>query len=142
MIINSFSQRRVVLAPRHHAARVKTPDLWTGPLSTRDGGSWEADGNDLTISGGEIEIRGPGIYEIDTEGAAASDELTTINGGVNGTEVVLKSTSNVRQIKIVPSVGNIKMSSLFWLNSIDDRARLICDASGDYCEAGGRSSNA
>ena len=142
MIVNSFTQRRIVLAPRRHAGLVKTPDLWTGPISTTDGGAWEASGNDLTLSGGEITILGPGLYEIDTEGAAASDELTTINGGVNGTEVVLKVVSDARQVKVVPATGNIKMSSLFWLNSIHDRARLICDASGDYCEAGGRSSNA
>jgi len=62
-------------------------------------GSWGAP-TALTIASGVITVTGPGFYEIDTEGAAASDALDTISGGSEGDVVILKSKADARNVVI------------------------------------------
>lgn len=59
----------------------------------------------LTINSGAITIT-RSRHLIDTEGAAVSDDLTTINGGVEGDIVFLQTVSNSRVV-LVKNTGNI-----------------------------------
>jgi len=135
---HNYSQRKVVRAPTVKPPGGGSPSLWLGPVSTVDGGMLGTE-KDVTIVGGAITVTRPGIYSVDTEGAAASDELTTINGGGNGYEIILKCASNARMIKIAPG-GNILTGSTFRLNHVADRWRGLKNSAGDYAEID-RSSN-
>lgn len=48
------------------------------------------------------------VHKIDTEGAAASDELTTINGGVDGDLLFLRSANANRIVYLKHNAGNIR----------------------------------
>lgn len=60
----------------------------------------------LTIAAGVITID-DSYHIVDTEGSAASDDLTTINGGENGDELFLKCASGARVVTIKHNTGNI-----------------------------------
>lgn len=65
-------------------------------------------GATLTISSGEITVTN-GYHQIDTEGAAASDTLATINdpGWPVPTALVLRTVSDSRDVTISNGTGNI-----------------------------------
>jgi len=89
----------------------------------------------LTISSGAVTITNEGgSYKIDTESAAASDTLDTINGTVSGQVVVLQSVSNARDIIISNGVGNIYTNNGLseTLNYASDRVSFISDGSNLY----------
>jgi hypothetical protein len=68
-------------------------------------------GGTLTISGGAVTVApvdGYGRYPIDTEAAANTDDLDTINGGVDGAIVYLLAVNVARIIKIT-TAGNISL---------------------------------
>lgn len=81
----------------------------------------------LTISGGEIDIT-QNYHTIDTEGAAASDDLVTINGGQQGDVLYLRIVSNARTVTIQTGDGNIFLSTgnNLTLSSINTVLALIC----------------
>jgi hypothetical protein len=60
----------------------------------------------LTISGGVITVTGSN-HLIDTESAAATDDLDTINGGSEGQILAIGSVSASRNIVIKHNTGNI-----------------------------------
>lgn len=64
-----------------------------------------------TISGGVITYKGTNMI-IDTEASAASDDLDTINGGVDGAVLFLKSANSSRDVVIKHGTGNIFASTL------------------------------
>lgn len=65
-------------------------------------------GANLTIASGAVTITSPfSKYLIDTEGAAATDDLDTINGGVQGRVLILSTVNSARNIVIKHNVGNI-----------------------------------
>lgn len=102
-------------------------------------GSWSSE-TSKTIASGAVALDGPGRYNIDTEGAAASDTLKTITGLSDGDEVILTPTSSGRTVHLKTG-GNLKLQTNFSMDHRDDTARLICDASGFVKESGGRSDN-
>jgi hypothetical protein len=59
-----------------------------------------------TIASGAITYAGSFMI-VDTQGAAASDDLDTINGGNNGEEITIMSTASARDIVLRHGVGNI-----------------------------------
>ena len=59
-----------------------------------------------TISSGAITIR-QGHVRVDTEGAAANDDLDTINGGESGEIIYLLSANAARNVRLRNGVGNI-----------------------------------
>lgn len=98
--------------------------------NTNSGGSLQTaiicspDLNQVTVNGffnipliGTIVISSDAItpngshYRIDTEGAAATDELRTINGGSVGDIIILHSSSVSRVITIKNGAGNIYCGS-------------------------------
>ncbi len=80
----------------------------------------------LTISGGVITATAT-FLQIDTEGAAASDDLDTINGGTEGDLVILKIANNTRAVVVKHGTGNIHLhgSADFTLDHRRDSLLLI-----------------
>lgn len=63
-------------------------------------------GADLTIASGVVTVT-HSRHRLDTEGAAASDTLDTINGGVDGQILIISQVANARDITIGHNTGNI-----------------------------------
>lgn len=80
--------------------------------------------NTATIATGAITFAAS-YMRVDTEGAAASDDLDTISGGSDGDILILRSTLNSRDVNIT-SAGNI-VCNLTVLNNVGDRITLIYD---------------
>jgi len=63
---------------------------------------------ELTILAGVITLtNNSSSYVIDTEGAASSDDLNTINGGQDGQVIFLRSANNARNVVLKHATGNI-----------------------------------
>jgi hypothetical protein len=63
-----------------------------------------------TIASGAIGVSNwTQVVVIETEGGAATDDLDTITGGVDGQMLVLRTTSNARDVIVKHNVGNIKL---------------------------------
>lgn len=103
-------------------------------------GSWGSISTKI-IASGAVALNGPGRYAIDTEGSAASDTLKTITGLVDGDEILLLPASPARSVKIADGIGNLRLQVDFTLNAAHDSMRLVCDASLNCIESGGRSNN-
>ena len=62
----------------------------------------------LTIATGVVTLtNNSSSYVLDTEGAAATDDLDTINGGQDGQVIWLNTANSSRDITITSGVGNI-----------------------------------
>ena len=62
----------------------------------------------LTIASGVVTLtNNSSSYVLDTEGAAATDDLDTINGGQDGQIVILNSVNAARNVVIKHNIGNI-----------------------------------
>jgi len=68
----------------------------------------------LTISGGVITVT-QAFHRVDTESAVAKDELDTINGGVDGQVLILRTLNSARDVLVKHGTGNI------WLNNARDK---------------------
>lgn len=71
----------------------------SGKLSTTSAGT-------LTIASGVVTATGS-KHLLETEGAAATDDLDTINGGADGMRIVVGSVADARNIIIKHNTGNI-----------------------------------
>ena len=100
-----------------------------------DQGEWGA-ATAKTVSAGAVTLDGPGRYLLDTESAAASDTLKTISGLSDGDEVILSLVSAARKVKLMPSVGNLKMHTTFTLTSVAQQIAMVADASLNVTEKG------
>ena len=102
-----------------------------------------------TIASGVITITS-GYLTVDTEGAAASDDLDTITIGVmsdgvaigEGSVIILQSVSAARVITVRDTVGNIRLQGNFTFASTDDRLTLLYNGSAwvEIARAYGQSS--
>lgn len=71
-------------------------------------------GSNKTISSGAITVSpgsGEGFYLVDTEGAASTDDLDTINGGSNGDIINLAIVNAARVVTLKNGTGNIILPS-------------------------------
>jgi cytoskeletal protein CcmA (bactofilin family) len=80
----------------------------------------------VTIASGVV----PAVHAflvVDTEGAAATDELTSLTGGAMGQVVVLWIASNARRVTLVNGVGANAIQTLFNVNVLlsDTRQPVI-----------------
>lgn len=80
--------------------------------------------SDLTIAAGAIAVTG-NFHRVDTEAAAATDDLDTINGGSDGQRLILSSVSSARDVTIKNGTGNIVCGSDFILSNTSDLIELI-----------------
>jgi hypothetical protein len=70
---------------------------------------------------------------VDTEGAAAADDLVTINGGTAGDIIILRSTSAARVVTVKDATGNINLGADRVLNSAHDVLMLFYNGTF-WCE--------
>ena len=83
-----------------------------------------------TIGGGEITISvgivvATGSYHlIDTESDAASDDLVTITGGVEGRHLFVQAASATRTVVLKHATGNLRLSGGVDI-SLVDRSRIV-----------------
>ena len=98
----------------------------------------------LVIASDAITLFGPSVSNltVDTEGAAATDDLVTINGGFDGQTVTIKTANNLRDVTVVHSTsgaGTIRLNGSvnFTLGGVADRLVLQYDgALQQWCETG------
>lgn len=63
-------------------------------------------GSTLTIASGVV-TKTTGYHKIETEAAAASDDLATINGGTNGDILILTAADDAHTVVVKDGTGNI-----------------------------------
>jgi hypothetical protein len=77
----------------------------------------------VIIVNGVVTVTGAGTYKIDTEGAAATDDVHTINGTVDSQRVRFRVANAARTVRFMHhnSGGNLRMNPPeFTLNSLCD----------------------
>lgn len=80
----------------------------------------------LTIAAGVVTITGSN-HRIDTEALAATDDLTTINGGVTNDILILRAASSARTVVVKDGTGNIRSAGDFSLDNGQDTMMLQYD---------------
>jgi hypothetical protein len=97
----------------------------------------------VTIVSGIITINGPGMYRVETEGGAGTDDLTGITGGF-GREwlVILTLNTSGRVITVKHTLPNFHLmgGQDFLLNSVLDTIPFRDRTSTLWYEVGGRCS--
>jgi hypothetical protein len=97
-----------------------------------------------TIATDAITLNGPhvSVARLDTEGGAATDDLLTINGGVDGQIITLNTTANARDVVVKHSASGANTIRLngsvdFTLDGVGDRLMLQYDGVlSQWCEIG------
>lgn len=84
-----------------------------------------------TIASGAITVTSSYMI-IDTEGAAATDDLDTINGGEDGARLILVSANSARDVVVKNNTGNIRCGADFTLNTTSDTIELIFRAGSGW----------
>lgn len=100
-------------------------------------------GYDVTISGGVIAVRQSQYLwvNVDTESAAASDDLDTVTATRPGHVIILTAENSARTVVVKDNTGNLRLGGGdFSLDSSDDSITLFCDGT-DWIELS-RSNNA
>ncbi len=81
---------------------------------------------ELTIASDAITVTGS-YHRVDTQSDAASDDLSTINGGVDGMRLVLRAENTARTVVVKDGVGNIQCVGDMSLDNTQDTIELIYD---------------
>lgn len=90
-------------------------------------GRYLAIGATRTIVSGAITIT-TGYHAVDTEGAASTDDLDTISGGIReGQELVLRAANSSRDVVLRDGVGNLRLVDNITLGHSQDRVGLMFD---------------
>ncbi len=92
-----------------------------------------------TIASGIVDVSYAGRVSVDTEAAAASDDLDKITGLNDGDMVILEAANDARSV-VVKDGAYLKLQSDFTLNNQYDRITLQCIGS-DTCVEISRSNN-
>lgn len=79
----------------------------------------------LTVATGVVTVAGRGIYVIDTEAAAATDDLDTINGGSDGDVIILSSVNAARDTTLKDGTGNLFLTADFALANNTQKIVLV-----------------
>ncbi len=82
---------------------------------------------ELTIASGVITVTG-NYHDVDTESDGASDDLDTINGGIDGAILILRANNSARSVVVKDATGNIQCAGDMTLDNIQDTITLIYDA--------------
>lgn len=78
----------------------------------------------ITISSGAVTIT-QSYHNIDTEADASTDDLDTINGGVEGDRLVVVAHNSGRTVVMKDGTGNLQLNGDFSLTSTQDTMELI-----------------
>lgn len=82
------------------------------------------DAGELTIATGAVTATG-GYHTIDTEADAASDDLDTISGGVDGMVLVIQAEHTDRTVVAKDGTGNLNLQGDYSLDDTDKALTLI-----------------
>lgn len=113
-------------ATNNYAAQfLGAPTVFGGPI--------RASRTSNTISGGVITVTSSYV-EVDTEAAAATDDLDTINGGDIGDILILEAANDARDVVVKNGTGNIYLSSAAdkTLDDGKDKLMLIRHSSTEW----------
>lgn len=99
-------------------------DNYVAGVTTMVGGANLGVPSTLTIATDTITITSSN-HMVDTEAAAATDDLATINGGTDGTLLILGTFSSVRDVTVKNGIGNIFCGSDRVLNTAGDKILLL-----------------
>ena len=67
----------------------------------------------------------PSVQIVDTEAAAATDNLDTINGGLPGQIITFAGASTTRDVTFTDGVGNLKLAGNFTCSTAEDQITLV-----------------
>jgi hypothetical protein len=109
------------------AKRIELPATFEGDLVNFGSGASFVK-TTATIATGVI-LYASSYMEVDTEAAAAADNLDTITAGiaVAGTLLIIKSTANARVPTLTDGTGNLRLAGVFALDNTQDRITLLYD---------------
>lgn len=117
----------VPVAPRNAVLADNVWDHTTAFLSQAAGSqivrqnNIELGNSTLTIAAGVITVpAGVRGIIVDTEGAAATDDLDTISGGDTNDLITLRTASSARDITFKDGTGNLALAGDFTADNIDD----------------------
>lgn len=80
----------------------------------------------VTISGGSIAVHAStSLAAVDTEAAAASDDLDNVTGGNEGMILTLFAATSSRTVVLRDGVGNLRLAGNFSMDSDQDSITLI-----------------
>ena len=83
-----------------------------------------------TIASGAIAVSYDArLVTVDTEAAAASDDLDTISGGTAGQIIVVQSAGNARDVVAKNGTGNLRLGADKTLDHTRDKLALLCTGS-------------
>ena len=88
-------------------------------------------GSTLTIATGVITVTGR-WHLVDTEAAAATDDLATINGTTAGQVYVFQAADSARDVVFKDGTGNLKMAGDFTANNVEDTITFISNGTNLY----------
>lgn len=95
-------------------------------------GAWGS-ASEVTIASGVAALAGEGYYTIDTEGDAASDDLTKLTGLTVGDEIVLKPENGARTVVVKHGTYlKLQAEADFTMNNAFDMIKVQCIAA-DTC---------
>lgn len=95
-----------------HAQPIDTNDLASDLPVANVSSLYDMAGDTKTIASGVITKGSAKItwHKVDTEGAAASDDLDTINGGAAGDLLFLSTVDSARDVVLKASTGNLRLT--------------------------------
>lgn len=95
---------------------------------------------DLTIASGVVTATGS-RHRVDTQAAAATDDLDTINGGTAGDILILSTVNGARDVTAKDGTGNLLLAGDFVMDTASDTLTLYRLNSTNWVELA-RSNNA
>lgn len=95
-----------------------------------------------TIASGAITITQAGRVVVDTESAAATDDLDTISGGQDGDVILVFGANAARVVTIKDGTGNLRTAGDLALDSLLDNMTLLYSGAGAVWIEIARSNNA
>jgi hypothetical protein len=141
--ISGNTIHRTALGPYNDAATSFLYNFLSDHQSTADGTGRPAlsvgTGTPYTIATDAITINGPGWIIVDTEGAAATDDLININGGVTGWVITISTVNSARDVTLRDNTGNLRLASDFLVGTTVERITL--QYAGTFWVELGRSTN-
>ena len=95
-----------------------------------------------TIAAGVVTLDGPwvSLLMVDTESAAASDDLDTISGGTEGQRVTLNPVNAARTVVVKDGTGNLRTAGDHSMDHAQDTTTLVFSGSA-WLEAGRANNN-
>lgn len=95
-------------------------------ITTASGGISRGTPTELTIAADAITVT-KGYHTIDGQ-TDLDDDLSTINGGVDGETLIIRPVSSARTITVKDGIGNIECEGDFAMDNEEDTMMLIYDA--------------